>query len=390
MTTLEKPHMNVGTLGHVDHGKTTLTAAISQKYATNAKSYGEIDNAPEEKARGITINSAHVEYQSESRHYGHADCPGHQDYIKNMISGAALMDAAILVVSATDGAMPQTKEHILLAKQIGIEHIIVYINKADQADKEMVELVEMEIRECLTERKYDGDSAEIIIGSALLALNNEDDSDGYGVASIEKLMKALDVVPLPPRDISKPFFMAIESVFQIEGRGTVVAGRVDAGSLKKDDVVEVVGLGSPVKKTTCTGVQAFHKDVDIGKAGDNIGALLRGLKRDEVQRGQVLAAVGTVKEYTKIKAELYVLTKDEGGRSTPFVAKYRPQFFIRTADVTGTVDSLGDGVEMAMPGDNITAIITFIYPVVITKGLRFAVREGGRTIAAGLVIEAVE
>ncbi|UAT43187.1 elongation factor Tu [Anaplasmataceae bacterium AB001_6] len=390
MTTQERQHLNVGTIGHVDHGKTTLTAAISNFAGVNTKSYNEIDNAPEEKARGITINSSHVEYFTEKRHYGHADCPGHADYIKNMISGAALMDVAILVVAATDGAMPQTLEHILLAYQIGIKHIIVYINKADIADPEMLELCEMEIRDILTEKKFDGDAATVIYGSALMALNNEDNEEGYGITSIKKLLQALDNIPDPVRNMDKPFFMAIESVFSIEGRGTVVSGMINAGVIKKDDQVETKGLGSSVK-TICTGVQMFHKDMNIGRAGDNVGVLLRGLKRNEVQRGQILAAVGTVKACTKIKAKLYILKEDEGGRVNPFLPKYRPQFFIRTADVTGVIEDLDDGnKKMAIPGEYVDATITFIYPVVLENGMNFAVREGGKTIASGCVLDIID
>ena len=387
-----KPHMNVGTIGHVDHGKTTLTAAItkvlSERGMAEATAFGDIDKAPEERARGITINSAHVEYETDSRHYAHVDCPGHADYVKNMITGAAQMDGAILVVSATDGPMPQTREHILLARQVGIPHLVVFMNKCDAVDdEELLELVEMEIQELLDFYDFPGEDTPIIRGSALCALNGE--KKELGEDKIVELMDAVDAhIPLPDRDVDKPFLMPVEDVFSIAGRGTVVTGRVEAGVIKTGDEIEILGLSDAPTKTTCTGVEMFKKSLDRGEAGDNVGALLRGVRRDEVQRGQILAAPGTVPTKNKFEAEVYVLTKEEGGRHTPFFSNYRPQFFIRTADVTGTVD-LPDGVEMVMPGDNATLNIELISPVAITEGLRFALREGGKTVGAGVVSKIV-
>ena len=387
-----KPHMNVGTIGHVDHGKTTLTAAItkvlSERGMAEATAFGDIDKAPEERARGITINSAHVEYETDSRHYAHVDCPGHADYVKNMITGAAQMDGAILVVSATDGPMPQTREHILLARQVGIPHLVVFMNKCDAVDdEELLELVEMEIQELLDFYDFPGEDTPIIRGSALCALNGE--KKELGEDKIVELMDAVDAhIPLPDRDVDKPFLMPVEDVFSIAGRGTVVTGRVEAGVIKTGDEIEILGLSDAPTKTTCTGVEMFKKSLDRGEAGDNVGALLRGVRRDEVQRGQILAAPGTVPMKKSFEAEGYVLTKEEGGRHTPFFSNYRPQFFIRTADVTGTVD-LPDGVEMVMPGDNATLNIELISPVAITEGLRFALREGGKTVGAGVVSKIV-
>ncbi len=388
-----KPHCNIGTIGHVDHGKTSLTAAITKTMASqNAKNqytaYDKIDAAPEEKARGITINTAHVEYETEKRHYAHVDCPGHADYVKNMITGAAQMDGAILVVSAADGPMPQTREHILLARQVGVPAIVVFLNKCDMVDDpELLDLVEMEVRELLNKYKFPGDTIPIIRGSALCAL--EDKNPALGKDAIMKLMEAVDAtIPQPERPIDKPFLMPIEDVFSIEGRGTVVTGRVERGIVKVGEEIEIVGL-KPTTKTTCTGVEMFRKLLDEGRAGDNIGALLRGVKREEVERGQVLAKPGSITPHTKFNAEAYVLTKEEGGRHTPFFANYRPQFYFRTTDVTGIV-KLPDGVEMCMPGDNISMEITLISPIAMDEGLRFAIREGGRTVGAGVVAKIVE
>jgi len=382
-----KPHVNVGTIGHVDHGKTTLTAAMT-KVCAEARggdfiAFDQIDNAPEERERGITIATAHVEYESENRHYAHVDCPGHADYVKNMITGAAQMDGAILVVSAADGPMPQTREHILLARQVGVPYILVYLNKADQVDDdELLELVEMEVRELLSSYDFPGDDTPIITGSALQAL--EGDESELGVPSILKLIEEMDAyVPLPERDLDKPFLLPIEDVFSISGRGTVVTGRVDRGIIKVGEEVEIVGIRETTK-TTCTGVEMFRKLLDEGRAGDNVGVLLRGTKRDEVERGQVLAHVGTITPHTKFEAEVYILSKDEGGRHTPFFKGYRPQFYFRTTDVTGAVE-LPEGVEMVMPGDNVQMQVSLIAPIAMEEGLRFAIREGGRTVGAGVV-----
>jgi len=388
----KKPHVNVGTIGHVDHGKTTLTAAITmimgQKYGGEFKAYDQIDNAPEERARGITIATAHVEYESEKRHYAHVDCPGHADYVKNMITGAAQMDGAILVVSAADGPMPQTREHILLARQVGVPYIVVYMNKADMVDDpELLELVEMEVRELLDSYEFPGDDTPIIVGSALKAL--EGDSSETGTQSIVKLVEALDAyIPEPQRAIDGAFLMPVEDVFSISGRGTVVTGRVERGIVKVGDEVAIVGI-KPTIKTICTGVEMFRKLLDEGRAGDNIGVLLRGTKRDEVERGQVLAKPGSITPHTKFQAEVYVLSKEEGGRHTPFFTGYRPQFYFRTTDVTGAVD-LPEGVEMVMPGDNIAVTVSLIAPIAMEEGLRFAVREGGRTVGAGVVSKILE
>jgi elongation factor Tu len=387
-----KPHVNVGTIGHVDHGKTTLTAALtkvlSDKFGGSALAYDQIDKAPEEKARGITIATAHVEYQSENRHYAHVDCPGHADYVKNMITGAAQMDGAILVVSAADGPMPQTREHILLARQVGVPYIVVYLNKADMVDDaELLELVEMEIRDLLSKYDFPGDTTPIIVGSALKAL--EGDSSDIGIPSILKLVAVMDeYIPVPERKIDQPFLLPIEDVFSISGRGTVVTGRVERGIVKVGEEVEIVGI-NPTTKTTCTGVEMFRKLLDEGRAGDNVGVLLRGTKREEVERGQVLAKPGSIKPHTKFEAEVYVLSKDEGGRHTPFFKGYRPQFYFRTTDVTGEVQ-LPEGVEMVMPGDNIQMTITLIAPIAMEKGLKFAIREGGRTVGAGVVARVIE
>jgi elongation factor Tu len=387
-----KPHVNVGTIGHVDHGKTTLTAAIttilSKKFGGAAKKYDEIDSSPEEKARGITINTAHVEYETAKRHYAHVDCPGHADYVKNMITGAAQMDGAILVVSAADGPMPQTREHILLARQVGVPYIIVYMNKADMVDDaELLELVEMEIRELLSKYDFPGDDTPIIIGSALKAL--EGDQSDIGEPSIMKLADALDsYIPEPERAIDKPFLMPVEDVFSISGRGTVVTGRVERGIIKVGEEIEIVGI-APTLKTTCTGVEMFRKLLDQGQAGDNVGVLLRGTKREEVQRGQVLAKPGSIKPHTKFSAEIYVLSKDEGGRHTPFFNGYRPQFYFRTTDVTGSIE-LPAGTEMVMPGDNVSIKVSLIAPIAMDEGLRFAIREGGRTVGAGVVAKIEE
>jgi elongation factor Tu len=387
-----KPHLNVGTIGHVDHGKTTLTAALtkcmSDKFGGEALAYDQIDKAPEEKARGITIATAHVEYQSDKRHYAHVDCPGHADYVKNMITGAAQMDGAILVCSAADGPMPQTREHILLARQVGVPYIVVYLNKADMVDdKELLELVEMEVRDLLTSYNFPGDKTPIIVGSALKAL--EGDQSEIGVPSIYKLVQAMDdYFPQPERQIDKPFLLPIEDVFSISGRGTVVTGRVERGIIKVGEEIEIVGL-KPTIKTICTGVEMFRKLLDEGQAGDNVGVLLRGTKREEVERGQVLAHVGSITPHTKFEAEIYVLSKEEGGRHTPFFKGYRPQFYFRTTDVTGEV-FLPEGVEMIMPGDNTKMTVALIAPIAMEEGLRFAIREGGRTVGAGVVSKILE
>ena len=387
-----KPHVNVGTIGHVDHGKTTLTAAIctvlSKKFGGEAKAYDQIDAAPEEKARGITINTAHVEYETAKRHYAHVDCPGHADYVKNMITGAAQMDGAILVVSAADGPMPQTREHILLARQVGVPYIIVYLNKCDMVDDpELLELVEMEVRELLSSYDFPGDTIPIIKGSAKLAL--EGDTGELGEQSIMKLAETLDdYIPTPQRALDQPFLMPIEDVFSISGRGTVVTGRVERGVIRVGDEIEIVGI-KPTQKTTCTGVEMFRKLLDEGEAGDNVGILLRGTKREDVERGQVLAKPGTITPHTKFTAEVYVLTKEEGGRHTPFFKGYRPQFYFRTTDVTGTIE-LPEGVEMVMPGDNIQMTVKLICPIAMEQGLRFAIREGGHTVGAGVVAAVIE
>ncbi len=387
-----KPHVNVGTIGHVDHGKTTLTAAITkvlaEKGGATFTAFDEIDKAPEEKARGITISTAHVEYETEARHYAHVDCPGHADYVKNMITGAAQMDGAILVVSAADGPMPQTREHILLARQVGVPAIVVYLNKVDQVDDpELLELVELEVRELLSNYDFPGDDIPVIPGSALHALEGDDGETAKG--SVEALMDAVDsYIPTPERARDLPFLMPIEDVFSISGRGTVVTGRVERGIVKVGDEVEIVGI-KETTKTVCTGVEMFRKLLDQGEAGDNIGALLRGTKREEVERGQVLAAPGSILPHTRFKAEAYILTKDEGGRHTPFFTNYRPQFYFRTTDVTGMVH-LPEGTEMVMPGDNVTMDIELIAPIAMDQGLRFAIREGGRTVGAGVVAEIVE
>ena len=387
-----KPHVNVGTIGHVDHGKTTLTAAIttvlSKKFGGEAKAYDQIDAAPEEKARGITINTAHVEYESAKRHYAHVDCPGHADYIKNMITGAAQMDGAILVVSAADGPMPQTREHILLARQVGVPYIIVFMNKADMVDdKELLELVEMEVRELLDKYEFPGDKTPIIIGSALKAL--EGDTSDMGEGAIFKLAEALDsYIPEPKRALDGAFLMPVEDVFSISGRGTVVTGRIERGIVKVGEEIEIIGL-KPTLKTVCTGVEMFRKLLDQGQAGDNVGILLRGTKREEVERGQVLAKPASITPHTKFTAEIYVLSKDEGGRHTPFFDGYRPQFYFRTTDVTGSI-KLPEGTEMVMPGDNISITVTLIQPIAMEEGLRFAIREGGRTVGAGVVAKVIE
>jgi elongation factor Tu len=387
-----KPHVNVGTIGHVDHGKTTLTAAmtmvLSRKYGGEAKAYDQIDAAPEEKARGITINTAHVEYETANRHYAHVDCPGHADYIKNMITGAAQMDGAILVVSAADGPMPQTREHILLARQVGVPYIVVYMNKADMVDdKELLELVEMEVRELLSKYEFPGDDTPIVIGSAKMAM--EGDPSEMGEGSIMKLAEALDsYIPTPKRAVDGPFLMPVEDVFSISGRGTVVTGRVERGVVKVGDELEIVGL-KPTLKTVCTGVEMFRKLLDQGQAGDNVGVLLRGTKREEVERGQVLAKPGSITPHTKFTAEVYVLSKEEGGRHTPFFQGYRPQFYFRTTDVTGSVE-LAAGTEMVMPGDNVSITVALIAPIAMEEGLRFAIREGGRTVGAGVVAKIIE
>jgi elongation factor Tu len=386
-----KPHVNIGTIGHVDHGKTTLTAAITSVLAkknpkVQKKSYDQIDAAPEEKARGITINTAHVEYETAARHYAHVDCPGHADYIKNMITGAAQMDGAILVVAATDGPMPQTREHILLARQVGVPAMVVFMNKCDMVDDaELLDLVELEVRELLSKYDFPGDEIPVIRGSALGAMNGEPQWE----AKIEELMAAVDsYIPTPVRDVDKPFLMPVEDVFSISGRGTVATGRVERGVVKVSDEVEVVGL-RPTRKTVVTGVEMFRKLLDQGQAGDNVGLLLRGVERREIERGQVIAKPGTITPHTKFRAEVYVLTKEEGGRHTPFFKGYRPQFYFRTTDVTGVTD-LPEGVEMVMPGDNVSLTVELISPVAMEKGLRFAIREGGRTVGAGTISEIIE
>jgi len=387
-----KPHCNIGTIGHVDHGKTSLTAAITKVLAETGgakyTAYDQIDAAPEEKARGITINTAHVEYETKNRHYAHVDCPGHADYVKNMITGAAQMDGAILVVSAADGPMPQTREHILLARQVGVPAIVVFLNKCDMVDdKELLELVEMEVRELLNKYKFPGDTTPIIHGSATCALEGKNPALGHD--AILKLMEAVDAtIPQPERPLDKPFLMPIEDVFSISGRGTVVTGRVERGIVKVGEEIEIVGI-KPTTKTVCTGVEMFRKLLDEGRAGDNVGVLLRGTKREEVERGQVLCKPGSITPHTKFKAEVYVLTKEEGGRHTPFFSNYRPQFYFRTTDVTGSL-TLPAGVEMIMPGDNVTIEATLINPIAMEEGLRFAIREGGRTIGAGVVAKVVE
>ena len=388
-----KPHVNVGTIGHVDHGKTTLTAALTrvcfETWGTgSASAFDSIDNAPEERERGITIATSHVEYDSPKRHYAHVDCPGHADYVKNMITGAAQMDGAILVVNAADGPMPQTREHILLSRQVGVPYIVVFLNKADMVDdEELLELVEMEVRELLSAYDFPGDDTPIIIGSALMALKGEDDNE-MGVSAVRKLVETLDAyIPEPERAIDKPFLMPIEDVFSISGRGTVVTGRVERGIVKVQEEVEIVGIKDTVK-TTCTGVEMFRKLLDEGRAGENVGVLLRGTKREDVERGQVLAKPGTIKPHTQFEAEVYVLGKDEGGRHTPFFKGYRPQFYFRTTDVTGSCE-LPEGVEMVMPGDNVKLVVTLIAPIAMEDGLRFAIREGGRTVGAGVVAKII-
>ncbi len=390
-----KPHVNIGTIGHVDHGKTTLTAAITavlaEKGYAEKRDYDQIDNAPEERERGITIATSHVEYETEKRHYAHVDCPGHADYVKNMITGAAQMDGAILVVSAADGPMPQTREHILLARQVGVPYIVVFLNKEDMVDDpELLELVEMEVRELLNEYDFPGDDVPVIAGSALKALEEVKEGKlGEWSEKILKLMDAVDeYIPTPERDIDKPFLMPIEDVFSISGRGTVVTGRIERGVVKVGDEVEIVGL-RPTQKTTVTGVEMFRKELDQGEAGDNVGVLLRGTKKEEVERGQVLAQPGTITPHTKFEAEIYVLTKEEGGRHTPFFSGYRPQFYVRTTDVTGTI-TLPEGVEMVMPGDNVKITAELIAPIALEEGTRFAIREGGRTVGAGVVSKIIE
>jgi len=387
-----KPHVNVGTIGHVDHGKTTLTAALTvtqaKKYGGDSKGYDQIDSAPEERARGITIATAHVEYESDNRHYAHVDCPGHADYVKNMITGAAQMDGAILVCSAADGPMPQTREHILLARQVGVPYIVVFLNKADMVDdEELLELVEMEVRELLDSYDFPGDDTPVIIGSALKAL--EGDESEIGTQAIAKLIDALDTyIPQPERAIDGDFLMPVEDVFSISGRGTVVTGRIERGVVKVGEEIEIVGI-KETTKTTCTGVEMFRKLLDQGEAGDNVGVLLRGTKREEVERGQVLCAPGSIKPHTRFEAEVYILNKEEGGRHTPFFQGYRPQFYFRTTDVTGACD-LPEGVEMVMPGDNVAMTVSLIAPIAMDEGLRFAIREGGRTVGAGVVSKIIE
>ncbi len=382
-----KPHVNIGTIGHVDHGKTSLTAAITKVLAeaggAEFKAYDQIDAAPEERARGITINTAHVEYETATRHYAHVDCPGHADYVKNMLTGAAQMAGGILVVSATDGAMPQTREHILLARQVGVPALVVFMNKCDLVDdKEMLELVELEIRELLSKYGFPGDDIPVIQGSALSALENK--SDGYGREAVQKLMDAVDAfIPTPERPVDKPFLMPVEDVFTISGRGTVVTGRVERGIIKVGEEIEIIGL-KPTQKSTCTGVEMFRKLLDQGQAGDNVGALLRGIKREDIERGQVLAKPGSITPHSAFEAEVYILSKEEGGRHTPFFANYRPQFYFRTTDVTGIVQ-LPAGTEMVMPGDNVKIQVELIAPIAMEEGLRFAIREGGRTVGAGVV-----
>ena len=387
-----KPHVNVGTIGHVDHGKTTLTAALtrvcSEVFGSARVDFDKIDSAPEEKARGITINTSHVEYDSPTRHYAHVDCPGHADYVKNMITGAAQMDGAILVCSAADGPMPQTREHILLSRQVGVPYIVVFLNKADMVDdEELLELVEMEVRDLLSAYDFPGDDTPIIIGSALMALEGKDDNE-IGTTAVRKLVETLDAyIPEPERAIDKPFLMPIEDVFSISGRGTVVTGRVERGIVKVGEEVEIVGIKATTK-TTCTGVEMFRKLLDEGRAGENVGVLLRGTKREDVERGQVLAKPGTITPHTRFEAEVYVLGKDEGGRHTPFFKGYRPQFYFRTTDVTGSCE-LPEGVEMVMPGDNVKLVVTLIAPIAMEDGLRFAIREGGRTVGAGVVAKII-
>jgi len=386
-----KDHVNIGTIGHVDHGKTTLTAAITKVLAkrglSEIKEFDSIDNAPEEKERGITINTAHVEYQTENRHYAHVDCPGHADYVKNMVTGAAQMDGAILVVAATDGPMPQTREHILLARQVNVPRIVVFMNKVDMVDdEELLELVEMEVRELLEFYEFDGDNTPVIQGSALGALNGEEEWE----EKVMELMNAVDTwIPLPPRDIDKDFLMPVEDVFSITGRGTVATGRIETGVVHTGDELQMIGLGAEGRKTVCTGVEMFRKILDDGQAGDNVGLLLRGVDKKEIKRGMILAKPGSITPHTKFKAEIYVLKKEEGGRHTPFHNKYRPQFYLRTLDVTGEI-SLPEGTEMVMPGDNVSITVELIYPVALNLGLRFAIREGGRTVGAGQVTEIVE
>ncbi|HKL72418.1 MAG TPA: elongation factor Tu [Marinilabiliaceae bacterium] len=386
-----KPHLNVGTIGHVDHGKTTLTAAIttvlSKKGFSEIKSFDSIDNAPEEKERGITINTSHVEYETAERHYAHVDCPGHADYVKNMITGAAQMDGAILVCAATDGPMPQTREHILLARQVNVPKIVVFLNKVDMVDdEELLELVEMEVRELLSFYDFDGDNTPVILGSALGALNGEEVWEN----KVLELMEAVDSwVPVPPRDVEKSFLMPVEDVFSITGRGTVATGRIETGVINTGDEMQLIGLGSKGRKTVCTGVEMFRKILNEGQAGDNVGLLMRGIEKEDIKRGMVLAKPGSITPHTKIKAEIYVLKKEEGGRHTPFHNKYRPQFYIRTLDVTGEI-TLPEGTEMVMPGDNVTITVDLIYPVAVNVGLRFAIREGGRTVGAGQVTEILE
>jgi elongation factor Tu len=389
----KKVHVNVGTIGHVDHGKTTLTAALTkvcaETWGGTFRAFDQIDNAPEERERGITISTSHVEYDSDKRHYAHVDCPGHADYVKNMITGAAQMDGAILVCSAADGPMPQTREHILLSRQVGVPYIVVFMNKADMVDDaELLELVEMEIRELLNQYNFPGDDTPIIIGSALMALEGKDDN-GMGVSAVRKLVETLDAyIPDPIRDVEKPFLLPIEDVFSISGRGTVVTGRIERGVVKVGEEIEIVGI-KPTTKTTCTGVEMFRKLLDEGRAGENVGVLLRGTKREEVERGQVLAKPGTITPHTKFESEVYILSKEEGGRHTPFFKGYRPQFYFRTTDVTGAV-TLPEGVEMVMPGDNIKMVVELIAPIAMDEGLRFAIREGGRTVGAGVVAKIIE
>ena len=388
-----KTHVNVGTIGHVDHGKTTLTAALTrvcaEAFGGTVRDFAQIDNAPEERERGITINTSHVEYDSALRHYAHVDCPGHADYVKNMITGAAQMDGAILVCSAADGPMPQTREHILLSRQVGVPYIVVFMNKADMVDDaELLELVEMEIRDLLNTYEFPGDDTPIIIGSALMALEGKDDNE-MGTTAVKKLVETLDAyIPDPVRDIEKPFLLPIEDVFSISGRGTVVTGRVERGIVKVGEEIEIIGL-KPTIKTTCTGVEMFRKLLDEGRAGENVGVLLRGTKREEVERGQVLAKPGSITPHTKFESEVYILSKDEGGRHTPFFKGYRPQFYFRTTDVTGAV-TLPEGVEMVMPGDNVKMVVELINPIAMDEGLRFAIREGGRTVGAGVVAKIFE
>ncbi|MCU4164042.1 elongation factor Tu [Carboxylicivirga caseinilyticus] len=386
-----KPHVNIGTIGHVDHGKTTLTAAITKVLAdaglSEAKDFDQIDNAPEEKERGITINTAHVEYQTENRHYAHVDCPGHADYVKNMVTGAAQMDGAILVCAATDGPMPQTREHILLCRQVNVPKIVVFLNKVDMVDdEELLELVEMEVRDLLSFYEFEGDDSPVIMGSALGALNGE----AQWVEKVMELMAAVDEwIPLPPRDIEKPFLMPVEDVFSITGRGTVATGRIETGVIKTGEEMQIIGLGAEGKKTVCTGVEMFRKILDTGEAGDNVGLLMRGIDKKEIKRGMVLAKPGSITPHSKFKGEIYVLKKEEGGRHTPFHNKYRPQFYLRTLDVTGEI-TLPEGTEMVMPGDNVTITVDLIYPVALNQGLRFAIREGGRTVGAGQVTEILD